>query len=219
MNLQESPLDILERLTPARLPSYTIVCDPTCPQNPCLVPSALASSPVATGLLFLGQGRDARREIKEHYRLVAKRQRLKVVIEVKAPIPKSQRPEKAEAEDKGGDERGYEDEGRKKDDCESHERGIWRLEARWLEAQVYVWKGDVVEGNERSWELGEAIKGSYDVGDRELKIEDMSLSGGKTGEVGEEAEMGNLLLDGDSEWAQPGVFGRGGDIDASAVEW
>jgi hypothetical protein len=219
MNAQESPLDILERLTPARLPSYTIVCDPACPQNPCLLPSTLASSPVATGLLFLGQGRDARREIKEHYRLVAKRRRLKVVIEVKAPIPRSQRPEKAEDEDKGGDEVKDEAGGEGGDDAADYERRNWRLEARWLEAQVYVWKGDI-EGNEQSWELGEAIEGSYDGGDRELKIEDMSLNGGKNGEIGEEAELGNLLLDGDSEWAQPGVFGGGGgDIDPSSVEW
>jgi hypothetical protein len=215
MNAQESPVDILDRLTPARLPSHTIVCDPACPQTPYLVPSTLASSPAATGLLFLGQGRDARREIKDHYRGVAKRQLLRVVIEVKAPIPESQRPEKAEDEDTGGDEGGDEAEGDGKGDTDDWEGRVWRLEARWVEAQVYVWKGDVVEGDERSWEWGAAMEGAYDGGDRELKIEDLSL--GKKGEVGEEAGMGNFLLDGDSEWAQPGVFGV--DIDPSTVEW
>jgi hypothetical protein len=225
MNPQQTPLDIAERLTPARLPSYTIVCDHADPQNPCLVPSTLASSPAATGLLLLGTGGDFRKDIKEHYRPVAKRRRLKVVIEVKVPIPLSERPEvdgsdeegDDEAEDEGDDE--ADDEGEEEDNGgngDDYESRNWRLEARWVEAQVFVWRGST-EGNEPSWELGEAISGSYDGGDREVKLDDMR--GGKKSEVWEEAELGNLVLDGDSEWAQPGVFGSGSDIDPFAVEW
>ena len=190
-------MDILERLTPARLPSYTIVCDNADPQNPCLVPSTLASSPAATGLLLLGTGRESRKEIKAHYRPVAKRQRLKVVIEVKVPIAQSERLAHANED-------------------EDYERRNWRLEARWVEAQVFVWKG-AIEGNEQSWELGEAVSGSYDGGDRELEID--SMGGRETDEVGEGAELGNLRLDGDNEWAQPAVFGDGRYIDPFAVEW
>ena len=65
--------------------------------------------------------------------------------------------------------------------------------------------------------MGEAISGSYDGGDREVKLDDMR--GGKKSEVWQEADLGNLVLDGDSEWAQPGVFGSGSDIDPFAVEW
>ena len=103
-------MDILESLTPARLPSYTIVCDNADPQNPCLVPSTLASSPAATGLLLLGTGRESRKDIKAHYRPVAKRQRLKVVIEVKVPIAQSERLAQANED-------------------EDYERRNWRLEA------------------------------------------------------------------------------------------
>jgi hypothetical protein len=193
-------MDIQERLTPARLPSYTIVCDHADPQNPCLVPSTLASSPVATGLLLLGTGRESRKEIKAHYRPVAKRQRLKVVIEVKAPIPRSERPVQIREHD---------------DDYESRN---WRLEARWVEAQVFVWKG-VVEGNEQNWELGEAVSGSYDSGDRELDIDSMGGREKSDSEVGEEAESGNLRLDGNGGWDQPPVFGDGKVIDQFAVQW
>lgn len=73
----------------------------------------------------------------------------------------------------------------------------WRLEARWVEAQVFVWKGSV-EGDERSWELGEAIPGAYDDGD-DGEIEVGEMGGEGRSEVGEEAELGNLLLDGDGE--------------------
>jgi len=170
-------MDILERLAPARLPSYTIVCDHIDPRNPCLVPSTLASSPVATGLLLLGTGRESRKEIKAHYRPVAKRQRLKVVIEVKVPIPESERLAQANED-------------------EDYERRNWRLEARWVEAQIFVWKG-AIEGNEQSWELGEAVSGFYDGGDRELEIDSMGGREKSDSEVGGEAELGNLRLDGD----------------------
>jgi len=194
-------MDILERLTPARLPSYTIVCDHIDPQNPCLVPSTCPSSPVATGLLLLGTGRASRKEIKAHYRPVAKRQRLKVVIEVRVPIPRSERPARTNEDDE--------------DDYESRN---WRLKARWVEAEVFVWKG-AVEGTEQSWELGEAVSGSYDGGDRELDIDSMGGREKSDSEVGEEAESGNLRLDGNGGWDQPPVFGDGKVIDQFAVQW
>jgi hypothetical protein len=181
--------------------------------------SAFDSAPVATGLLLLGTGGDSRKDIKEHYRPVAKRRRLRVVIEVKVPIPLSERPEvdggDEEGEDEGGD--GGDDEGNDdSDNNDNYQSRNWRLEAKWVEVQAFVWRGST-EGNEPSWELGEAISGSYDGGDREVKLDDMR--GGKKSEVWQEAELGNLVLDWDSEWAKPGVFGSGSVIDPFAVEW
>jgi len=211
-------MDILERLTPARLPSHTIICDPADPQNPCLVRSTLASSPTATGLLLLGTGRDSRREIKAHYRLVAKRKRLKVVVEVRVSIPRSQVPKDYEGDDGGADEAEHEaeHEGEDGNGGGDYETRNWRLEARWIEAQVFMWRG-AVDGNEQSWELGEAIQGSYDGGDREVKLEDMSVE--VKDEVEEKVELGDLVLKGDSEWAQPVLFGGGDVVDPFAVEW
>jgi len=156
--------------------------------------------------LLLGTGRDSRRAIKEHYRPVAKWQRLQVVIEVKVPVPRSQR-----LEEDGDD---YDD---GNDDDDASENIKWRLEARWLEAQAFVWKA-FVEGNERNWELGEAIAGAYESGDMEVEVEEIAGDADRS-EVGEEAELGNLRLDGDSEWARPGVFGKGKSVESPAVEW
>lgn len=84
-----------------------------------------------------------------------------------------------------------------------------------MEAQVFVWKG-CVEGHGQRWELGEAISGAYDDGD-EIEVGEMGGEGRSV--VGDEAELGNLRLDGDGEWALPPVFGGGKVVDANAVEW
>jgi hypothetical protein len=150
------------------------------------VPSTCDSSPVATGLLLLGTGRDSRKEIEAHYRPVAKRERLQVVVEVRVPVPRSQRVVVTLDTD---DDHDVDGESRK-----------WRLEARWLEARVFVWRG-AVEGNGQSWELGEAIAGLYDGGDRgEVEVkENVGVVKDEVGE--EEVGLGDLRLDGDSEWA------------------
>ena len=159
--------------------------------------------------MLFGTGRDPRRVIKEHYAPVAKRQRRRVVVEVKVPVLRGERG-RVDGADNVVDG----------DDFDNREGRQWRLEARWVEAQVFVWRG-FVEGSERNWELGEAISGAYDEGGGlGIEIEEMG-DGGERGEVGEEeAELGKLRLDGESEWARPGVFGEGNDIaDAQAVEW
>jgi len=38
-------------------------------------------------------------------------------------------------------------------------------------------------------------------------------------EVEEKVELGDLVLKGDSEWAQPVLFGGGDVVDPFAVEW
>lgn len=134
---QDSPLDILDRLTPARLPSFTLLADHDSPTIPCLLPSSHPISS-ATGLLLLGTGRDARKAIREHYHPIAKRKRHKVVVEVKVPVPMDQRTSVDEK---------------------------WRLEARWVEAQVFVSRGGSAECGMVEWELGQAISGAYEVGD------------------------------------------------------
>lgn len=151
---------------------------------------------------------------------MAKRQRLQVVIEVKIPVPRSQRLRDDRNDDDGDDvgDDGVEDDA---DDFDNREGKQWRLEARWVKAQVFVWKG-FVEGNERNWELGEAISGACgSADDGEVEVEEMGGDGdGERSEVREEeAELGNLRLDGDSEWARPGVFGEGREVDSHAVEW
>jgi len=163
--------------------------------------------------VLFGTGRDPRRVIKEHYAPVAKRQRRRVVVEVKVPVTRAERGRV------GGDDVGENDD-HDGEDYDYREGRRWRLEARWVEAQVFVWRG-FVEGSERNWELGEAISGAYDEGGGlGIEVEDVG-GGGERGEVGEEeAELGKLRLDGESEWARPGVFGEGNDIaDAQAVEW
>ncbi|KAL1590292.1 hypothetical protein WHR41_01022 [Cladosporium halotolerans] len=107
---KDSPLDILDRLTPARLPSFTIVTPADPPHVACLLPMSVPST--VTGLLFFGTGRDARKLIKNHYRPFAKRTCRNVVIEVKVPVNANSGSVKRE----------------------------WRLEPRRVMAQVFVGK-------------------------------------------------------------------------------
>ena len=142
----------------------------------------------------MGTGRDARKAIKAHYRPVAKRTRHKVAIEVKVPVPLTQRASDKEA---------------------------WRLEARWVEAQVFVWRG--ARGEESSvvkWELGAAISGAYDSGDGEIEVVEGWDAGENVGESEGEWEVGDLRLDGKSEWAGDVVWcGIGREVDVRRIEW
>jgi len=99
---------------------------------------------------------------------------------------------------------------------------MWRLEARLVEAQVFVWReGARVESGKVGWELGEAISGAYEVDDGEMEVVD--CWGGVNDGVGEdegEWEVGDLTLDGKSEWAGAVVWGRSGrEVDVKDVEW
>lgn len=143
----------------------------------------------------MGTGRDARKAVKAHYRPVAKRTRHKVVVEVKVPVPMEQR---------------------------ASVKGMWRLEARWVEAQVFVWRA--VKGEEScgvKWELGAAISGAYEGGDGEIEV--VEVWGGGEDAVGEsegEWEVGDLRLDGKSEWAGAVVWcGIGREVDVRRIEW
>ena len=145
----------------------------------------------------MGTGRDARKAIREHYKPVAKRKLHNVVVEVKTPIPAAQR--------KSANEQ-------------------WRLEARWVEAQVFVWRGGVEEesGMTGEWKLGEALSGAYEV-DGEGEMEVVECWGGVEDVVSEdesEWEMGSLTLDGKSEWAGDVVWCRSGrEVDLRMIEW
>lgn len=185
-------MDILDRLTPARLPSFTVLAHHAPPHVPCLVPSSSSSS-FATGLLLLGTGRRARQEIKAHYQPMAKRVRHKVVIEVRVPIPEGREGEKEK----------------------------WRIEARWVEAQVFKWRGAVNETGE-GWELGKMVAGTYGDGVGEMKVvgDWGRVDGQEASEVeGLVMEARNLSLDGRSEWADPVTFGEGKGRLESEVEW
>ena len=108
----------------------------------------------------------------------------------------------------------------------------WRLEARWVEAQVFVSRGGKGEGESESeggmmgWELGRAIEGVYEVdGGGEMEVVDSTAWGAveeEDGGSGEESEweMGDLTLDG--EWAGEVVWGgswNGREVDLRKIEW
>ncbi|KAM0700845.1 hypothetical protein Q7P35_012567 [Cladosporium inversicolor] len=127
---------------------------------------------------------------------VVKRKLHNVVVEARTPIPADQR--------KSANEQ-------------------WRLEARWVEAQVFVWRVGMEEGGATvEWELGEAISGAYEGDGGEMGV--VSCWGGKESVVvgsseGEgEWEVGDLTLDGKSEWAGEVVWG-GRDVDGRVIEW
>lgn len=159
---------------------------------PTLIPSHDASAHV-TGMLFLGSGREARRAIKSHYRAVAKRVRLPVVLEVCVPVPRAERVDESER---------------------------WRLEARSVVAQVFVWRGKV-EGKGREWRLGEMIAGGYGTEDEGIHVVQMG-EGGESDQIGGDADAewvyGDLSLDG-SEWGGEAVFADGRVVDLRSVGW
>jgi hypothetical protein len=161
------------------------------PHIPCLLPSHPSPSAV-TGLLLLGTGREGRKAIKAHYRPVAKRTHHKVVMEVRVPIPSHKR---------------------------SSANDVWRLEARWVEAQVFVWRGGRGE-HSGTWNLGDAIEGVYGSGDGEIDV--VENLGRDDGEVEEgsssegEWELDDLLMDGRSEWAAP-ISWRGREVETRRV--
>ena len=101
------------------------------------------------------------------------------------------------------------------------DKEAWRLEARWVEAQVFVWRG--ARGEESSvvkWELGAAISGAYDSGDGEIEVVEGWDAGENVGESEGEWEVGDLRLDGQSEWAGDVVWcGSGREVDVRRVEW
>lgn len=98
----------------------------------------------------------------------------------------------------------------------------WRLKAQWLEAQVFVSRGGKAESGMVEWELGEAISGAYEVdggGEMEVvecwgRVEDV------VSEDEGEWEVGDLTLDGKSEWAGDVVWcGHGREVDLRRIEW
>ncbi|KAM0722122.1 hypothetical protein Q7P37_001563 [Cladosporium fusiforme] len=193
---KESPLDILNRLTPARLPSHTTVPDSEPPHAPRLIPST--TDKFATGLVLLGSGRDARKAIKEHYQPFAKRRRINVVVEVRVPVARMER------------EAGFESE-------------RWRVEARRVVAQVYVWRGGGVEDGfcGREWDLGRFLSGEYEGGLEEMEVVGAQEWGGEKGEgegdvKGVERDLG---LDGRIDWTFPPVYGEWGEEELRMVEW
>lgn len=97
----------------------------------------------------------------------------------------------------------------------------WRLEARWVEAQVFVSRGGSGEVGTPEWELGQAISGAYDVDDGNIEVVD--CWDGVEDVISEdegEWEAGDLTLDGKSEWAGDVVWcGSGREFDVKNVEW
>lgn len=98
----------------------------------------------------------------------------------------------------------------------------WRLEARWVEAQVFVSRRGKAESGMVEWELGEAISGAYEVDD-DGEMEVVECWGGVE-DVGSEDEgeweVGDLTLDGKNEWAGDVVWcGSGREVDFKTVEW
>jgi hypothetical protein len=100
---------------------------------------------------------------------------------------------------------------------------MWRLEARWVEAQVFVWRGSKGELGTVRWELGDAISGVYEGGHVEMNVVDYWGGVEDVGSGGEdegEWEVGDLTLDGKSEWAGAVVWcGSWRQIDMERVEW
>jgi hypothetical protein len=97
----------------------------------------------------------------------------------------------------------------------------WRLEARWVEAQVFVSRAGKGEGGMWKWELGEAIAGAYEVGDGGIEVVECwgAMEDGGSEDEGE-WEVGDLTLDGKSEWAGAVVWcGRGREVDVKNIEW
>jgi hypothetical protein len=97
----------------------------------------------------------------------------------------------------------------------------WRLEGRWVEAQVFVSRGAREQSGTVEWELGEAISGAYEVDDGEIEVVDCW---GKVdhcvSEDEGEWETASLTLDGESEWAGPVVWGGSRrEVDVKNIEW
>jgi hypothetical protein len=116
------------------------------------------------------------------------------VVEVKCPVPVDERKSNAEK---------------------------WRLEGRWVEAQVFVSRGGRGEIGAVKWELGEAISGAYEVDDGEIEVVDCwgKVDHGFSEDEGE-WETASLTLDGESEWAGPVVWGGSGrEVDVKNIEW
>lgn len=86
------------------------------------------------GIVLLGSGKGSRRLIIDHYHETCRRVRADVHIEVRVPVPRSERI------------RG--------------ER--WRLEQRILTAQVFVSKNDTEVEDGREWSLEGFLEGCYD---------------------------------------------------------
>ena len=98
----------------------------------------------------------------------------------------------------------------------------WGLEARWVEAQVFVSRGGIAESGMVEWELGKAISGAYEVDD-DGEMEVVECWGGVEDDSSEdegEWEVGDLTLDGKNEWAGDVVWcGGGREIDLRMIEW
>lgn len=90
-----------------------------------------------------------------------------------------------------------------------------------MEAQVFVSRGVKAESGAVQWALGKAISGGYEVDDGEMEVVD--CWGGVEDVIGEdegEWEMGELTLDGKSEWAGAVVWcGDGREVDVNNIEW
>ena len=90
-----------------------------------------------------------------------------------------------------------------------------------MEAQVFVSRGGKAESSIVEWRLGEAISGAYEVDDGEMDVVD--CWGGVEDVISEdegEWEVGNLTLDGKSEWAGDVVWcGSGREVDVKSIEW
>lgn len=91
-----------------------------------------------------------------------------------------------------------------------------------MDAQVFVGRG-VQDGRAAEWKLNEALRGAYDrdIGNGEIRavkgldgyvIEDDESDG--EGDL----EVGDLRLDGRSDWAGPIVW-SGNEVDDETVEW
>lgn len=145
-------------------------------------------------MLLLGTGRDARKEIKEHYRTNAKRIRRRVVVEVRVPVPREERSIVGEK---------------------------WRLEPRCVEAQVFV-RRNVQHESGAEWKLDEALSGMYDEESSEIQV--VKGLGGyvvrddEASSVDSDFGLEDLRLDGRSDWAGPIVW-SGKEVDHESVEW
>lgn len=76
------------------------------------------------------------------------------------------------------------------------------MEARWVEAQVFKWRG-VSDERRKGWELGEAVWGVYGSGIGEMDVVTSEDWGRREVDESDEGfvETRELELDGRSEWA------------------
>jgi len=92
-----------------------------------------------------------------------------------------------------------------------------------VEAQVFVWRGVIGESRGVEWELGDAILEVYEGGDAEMDVVDCWGGVEDVGSGGEsegEWDLGDLTLDGKSDWAGAVVWHRQGrEIDVRKVDW